>query len=105
MTTLHLTPIATIKALVDHLADLGITPLHLHIDGRADLDQRPDVRLWTRTRTDLFALCDSLGVKPREDRYNPEGQRHWHAEHDTEQRRLLIQCCSLQHHDDWEAKA
>jgi hypothetical protein len=100
-------PIAEVKRLVDILTDLDIEPLHLHVDGHKPTDLRPDVRLWTRTRTDYERLLDALKVKPKqrhERRYSPQGQREFYAEHDTDARRLLVQCVSLEHHDDWRPR-
>jgi hypothetical protein len=104
VSTLAVTQIATIKALVDTLADLGISPLHLRVDAKHVGDHRPDISLWTQTRTDFERLCAHLKAKPAERRYRPVGQREWCAEHDTDERRLLLQCVSFAHHDDWEER-
>jgi len=95
--------ITTLKELVDQLADLGIDPLHLHTDGHTNI-RPPDYRLWLRTRTDFFAVCEAFGLKPTEARWAPEGQRSWSAAKDTDDRRLLVQCVSFEHHDDWEPR-
>lgn len=101
---LQITPIAETKSLVDLLADMGIDPLHLHVDGAKPLDARPNIKLWTRYRTEFFTLCERLGAKPEERRFAPAGQREWYAESDTLTRRLLVQCVSFEHHDDWEPR-
>lgn len=103
-TTLNPTPVATIKALVDDLARLDVTPLHLHVDTLKVGDLRPNVSLWTQTRTDFETLCDAWKMKPVERTYTPEGQRAWCAERDTNDRRLLVQCVSFAHHDDWQPR-
>lgn len=105
MADLSLVQIDTIKGLVDVLHRLRMSPLHLHVDAKHVGDTRPDVKLWLRCRTDFEAFCAELGVRPVEARWNPEGQRSWSAEHDTPERRLLVQCVSFQHHDDWEPRS
>ncbi|WGL50668.1 hypothetical protein P5P86_11905 [Nocardioides sp. BP30] len=100
-----LTPIAEIKAVVDTLADLGIDPLHLHIDGQRPTDRRPSMTTWIRYRTDFERVCDAFKAKPTERRYSQPGQREWYAESDTATRRLLIQCVSFEHHEDWQPRA
>ena len=102
--TLSVLQIGAVKALIDTLAELEISPLHLHIDAKSVGDQRPDVRLWTQTRTDFERLCARLKIKAKEARWSPQDQRQWSAEHDTADRRLLIQCVSFKHHADWVAK-
>jgi hypothetical protein len=104
MSDLAVTQIATIKALVDTLADLGISPLHLLTNARKMSDTRPDISLWTQRRTDFEALCAHLKAKPVERMAHQPGQREWYAEHDTDERRLLIQCVSFPHHDDWQPR-
>lgn len=101
MNDLHLVPIAEIKAIVDTLADLGIDPLHMHVDGHKPTDIRPDVQLWMRYRTDFERTCEALGAKKVEVRNWQVGERRYSAEHDTDRRRLLIQCVSFRHHDDF----
>lgn len=104
MSALVVTQIGVIKSLIDTLADLGLAPLHLRIDAKAVADTLPDISLWMQTRTDFERLCDDLGVKPKEARYSPEGQRLWSANHDTTERRLLIQVVSFKHHQDWQPR-
>jgi hypothetical protein len=101
---LSVTQIAVVKALVDHLSDLDISPLHLRIDAKHVGDARPDVSMWLRYRTDFERFCDALKLKAKERAYSPEGQREWWAEHDTADRRLLVQCVSFAHHEDWQPK-
>ncbi|HET7386916.1 MAG TPA: hypothetical protein VFJ19_09675 [Nocardioidaceae bacterium] len=98
---LALVPVNAIKEIVDLLDRLGIDPLHLHIDGSKPTERRPDIRLWCRYRTDFERVCASLALKPKEARFNPEGQRSWHAEQDTDDHRLFVACVSFKHHDDW----
>lgn len=104
---LTLVPVTAVKAIVDRLADLGIDPLHLHIDGSKPTDARPNVRLWLRTRTDFNRFIDvpALAKKKVEERsgFSKDRQREFYVEDDTDERRLLIQCVSFPHHDDWEA--
>lgn len=100
---LNITPIATIKGLVDVLADMGLDPLHLHIDGRKPTDSRPGVSMWMRYRTDYEQVVERLRLKSVERRATQHGQREWHAERDTDDMRLLVQCVSFEHHEDWEA--
>jgi hypothetical protein len=102
--TLRLTPIDEIKAVVDTFADLGIDPLHLHVDGKRPLDQRPDIRVWVRYRMEFERVIDAFGAKPKERDYRMPGQREWFAEKDTDGRRLLLQCVSFEHHDDWQPR-
>jgi hypothetical protein len=93
-----------IKALVDRLHLLDITPLHLNIDGPTPTEPRPNLRLWLRTRTDFERACGALGLNPKEARYSPHGQRQWTAEGDTPERRLFLSVVSFEHHDDWQPK-
>lgn len=102
MPELSVVQIGAIKELVDQLHTLDLSPLHLHIDTKHVGDTRPDVRLWLRYRTDFERFCGELGVKAKAARWDPEGQRSWSAEHDTEERRLLIQCVAFRHHADWQ---
>lgn len=97
-------PIAAIKAVVDLFADLGIDPLHLHIDGARPTDSRPNLSAWCRYRTDFERVCQRLQLKATERRYVQPGQRHWCAERDDDTTRLLVQCVSFQHHADWEPR-
>ena len=99
-----LTPIDEIKEFVDVLADMGIDPLHLHIDGHRPTDARPSISVWIRHRTEFEAICARLKAKPVERRYSQPGQREWWAESDTTTRRLLMQCVSFEHHHDWEPR-
>jgi hypothetical protein len=101
---LAIVPTSAIKELVDILEDLGIDPLTLHIDGARPLDARPDVRLWCRYRTDFETVCERLRLKPHERLARQHGQREWFAEHDDDRRRLLVQCVSFAHHDDWQPR-
>lgn len=105
MKTLTHVPLGEIKALVDLLAELDVSVLHLHIDTRDMLDKRARINLWISSRTDYFRLCDHLKLTPTEKRYQGLGQREWWAEADTPARALLIQCVSFEHHDDWEPRA
>lgn len=100
-------PMKPIRGLVELLDEIGVVPLHLHIDGPRPTEARPDMRLWTRTRSDFLTVVDAIGVKAPRDGWERrgarrQGQRHYAAEADTDSRRLLIQCLSLTHHDDWE---
>lgn len=97
-------PVAEIKAVVDLLADLGLDPLHLNIDGRTPTEDRPNIRLWMRYRSDFERVCEALKAKPVERQAHYQGQRHWYAEADTDARRLLVQCVSLEHHPDWQPR-
>ena len=102
--TIEAPPIAAIKAIIDTFADLGIDPLHFQADGARPTDRRPNVSVWCRYRTDFETVCARMKLKPVERRYVQHGQRHWYAERDTDTTRLLVQCVSLQHHDDWEPR-
>lgn len=104
MTELTITPIAEIKAVVDVLADLGIDALHLRADAKTVDDTRPDVSLWVTYRTEFLRVCEAFQLKPVERRYAGPGQRAWFAERDTNDRRLLVQCVSFEHHHDWEPR-
>lgn len=104
MTELVITPISEIKAIVDQLADLGVDALHLRADAKKVGDQRPDVSLWVTYRTEFLRVCEAFGIKPQERPYSRTGQREWFAERDTASRRLLVQCVSFEHHDDWEPR-
>ena len=99
-----LTPIVEIKAVVDTLADLGVDPLHLHIDGQRPTDQRANINAWIRYRTDFERVCAVFKAKPTERRHCQPGQREWYAESDTVTRRLLLQCVSFEHHPDWRPR-
>lgn len=105
MSPLSVVQISTIRDLVLALADLEISPLHLRVDTKRVGDTRADISMWMQTRTDFERFCEHLGAKAKESRYDPEGQRSWSAENDTTERRLLIQCVSLAHHDDWLPKS
>lgn len=102
--SLAVVQIGVIKALVDRLAELDLSPLHLRIDTKRVSDTRPDISMWMQTRTDFERLCTALKLKATEARYSPQGQRLWHANHDTAERRLLVQVVSLAHHDDWQER-
>lgn len=102
---LSLVQIGVIKALVDQLHDLDLSPLHLRVDAKHVGDTRPDVSMWLRYRTDFERFCAAVGVKPVPARFDSADQRSWSAEHDTADRRLLVQCVSFKHHDDWEPKS
>lgn len=105
VSSLTLSPITEIKALVDLLADMGLDPLHLNIDARSNLDRRPRINLWMRYRTDFETFCARIGAKPAEKRYTGgTGQREWHANSDTPARALLVQCVSFDHHPDWQPR-
>jgi hypothetical protein len=104
MPELSVVQIETIKDLVGQLHALGVSPLHLQVDAKHVGDTRPDVRLWLRYRTDFERFCAALGIHAKESRWDPEGQRSWSAEHDMEDRRLLVQCVSFKHHADWEPR-
>ncbi len=101
---LAIVQIGTIKALIDELADLKVTPLHLRIDAKKVGDTRPDVSLWMQTRTDFEALARRWKAKATERRFSPEGQREWFAEHDNDGIRVLVQVVSFRHHEDWEPR-
>ena len=96
--------IGVIKALVDQLHELDLSPLHARIDAKRISDTRIDISLWMQTRTDFETFTAALGAKPVERRFSPDGQREWFAEHDTPERRLLVQVVSFRHHDDWQEK-
>ncbi len=104
MADLQITPIAEIKALVELLAEMGIDPLSLNARGATPLEPRSNMQLHLRTRTDFEAVCRRLGAKGHERKFPPRGQRSWWAEADTGTRKLLIQCVSFEHHDDWEPR-
>ena len=104
MTTLRIPPIAEIKAVVDVLADLGIDALHLRADAKKVGDTRPDISLWVTYRTEFLRVCEAFGIKPVERIAHQPGQREWYAERDTDDRRLLVQCVSFEHHEDWEPR-
>lgn len=94
-----------LKALVDLMHRLNVTPLHLNFDGPTLTDTRPNIRLWVRTRTEHEALCDALSLKSVEARYDrDDGQRSWSADGDTTAWRLHVACVSHRHHDDWQPK-
>lgn len=93
-----------IKALIDKLDALGITPLHLNIDGPTPTEQRPNLRLWLRTRTDFETVCAALNLSAKAARYDQPGQRSWSASGDTEDQRLFVAAVSFKHHDDWQPK-
>lgn len=99
--TLDLPPINAIKEIVDVLADMGIDPLHLNADGRKPTDGRHDIRLWLRYRTEFEAVCERLRLKPAERPFRQHGQREWFAVGDNDDRHLLVQCVSFEHHHDW----
>lgn len=101
MTELQIPPIDEVKALVDQLHSLGISPLHLHVDTRVMLDQRPRVNVWLATRTDFETFTEVLGVAAVERPARAPGQREWFAEADTPARALLVQAVSFVHHADW----
>jgi hypothetical protein len=102
MSTLAVTQIAAIKSLVDTLASLDLSPLHLRIDAKTVGDPRPDISMWMQARTDFERVCAHLRAKAIERRYSGgTGQREWYAEHDHDGHRLLIQCVSFAHHADW----
>jgi hypothetical protein len=103
-TTIRVTPITELKALVDLLYELDLAPLHLHVDGRHELDDRADIRLWMTTRTQFEHVCKALGATAREATSHHRGERIFHAEVDTETRKLLVSCHSLDHHADWQPK-
>lgn len=98
------TPITVVKDLVDSLAFLAVTPLHLHVDTRVMLDQRPRVNVWLATRTDYERVVAALALKSVERMARTSGQREWYAEDDTTARALLVQCVSFVHHADWQAR-
>ena len=104
MTALHTVPTQVLLALVDDLIALDVQPLHLHIDTLPVGDQRPDIRLWLRTRTDFERACTHWGIKATEKRYSPAGQREWSATKDVDEHRLLVQVVSFQHHPDWQPR-
>lgn len=104
MTKLDVTQVKTVLGIVEQLAMLEISPLHLRVDAKHVGDTRPDISLWLRYRTDFERFCESIKAKPKERTYTPAGQREWWAESDTDTRRLLIQCASFEHHDDWQPK-
>lgn len=104
-TALSVVQIAAIKELVDQLAAFGISPLHLNINAKHVGDPRPSMSMWLRYRTDFERFCAALKTKVKERGYSPEGQREWYAEHDTADRRLLIQCVSFKHHEDWQPRS
>lgn len=104
MTDLTTTPITEIKAIVDVLAELGIDALHFRADAKKVGDTRPDISLWITYRSEFLRVCEAFGLKPVERRYAGEGQRAWFAERDTDDRRLLVQCVSFEHHHDWEPR-
>jgi hypothetical protein len=96
--------IATIKALVDQLAYMDVTPLHLNIDGPTPTETRPNIRLWLRTRSEFEAVCKALSLPVKESRYDPSGQRSWSASGDDASQRLFVSVVSFEHHDDWQPK-
>jgi hypothetical protein len=98
---LSVAQIATIKALIDQLADLELSPLHLHIDAKHVGDTRPLVSMWLRYRTDFERFCEATKLKAKERQFSRHGQREWFAERDTEGCRLLVQVVSFAHHEDW----
>ena len=99
--------IDAIVALVVELQTLGIDPLHLHITGYTPNESRPKIQLWFRFKGDLDRWAEHSGLtgKVRE-RVGSFGfdQRHFYVEHDNEDRLLLVQCASLQHHPDWSPR-
>lgn len=103
-TEVIVTPITEIKAVIDVLADLGLDPLHLHVDGHVPTDQRPSISMWIRYRTDFFRVCEAFAVTPRERPFTQHGARSWFAESDSVTRCLLVQCVSFEHHHDWEPR-
>lgn len=104
MSDLDVTQINTIRGIVEQLALLEMSPLHLRVDAKHVGDTRPDISLWLRYRTDFERFCESIKAKPHERMYRGQGQREWYAESDADTRRLLIQCVSFEHHDDWEPR-
>lgn len=102
--TIRVTPIAELKALVDLLHELDLTPLHLHVDGRYEVAGRADIRMWMATYTQFEQVCKALGVTPREGAAHNRSERIFHAEVDTDTRKLVVSCCSLAHHADWQPR-
>lgn len=55
-------------------------------------------------RTYYEAVINALGNPKVTERVMTTGTRAWSANADTDDRKLLVEGVSFQHHDDWEAR-
>ena len=103
MSAVTFVPIAEVKAVVDLLAELGLTPLHLQVDASHAGEARPSIRVWTRFRAEFEQVAKALGAEVREPR--PAGSegltREYLAHVDTDRARIQVACTSRAHHHDW----
>jgi hypothetical protein len=96
--------IESVAAVIDTFVRLDIMPSsilaqHGSRPGSRG-DERPTINIWVTHRTEFEKVCAEFGAKPKEGSSLPS-QRQFYADHYTDDRRLLIQCCSFKHHDDW----
>lgn len=66
---------------------------------------RPNFHLTIVGRTHFEAVIAALDSPKVTERVMTVGVRAWSAEPDTDDRRLLVEGVSFQHHDDWKARA
>lgn len=105
-------PVNELRALVDVLDQIDCHSYTLHATDSTYYSARNpataegsriSLRLTIIGRTQFEQVCARLSAKATERVFLP-GQRAWWAEADTQNRRLLIEGVSFQHHDDWEPR-
>lgn len=87
-----------VTSLLATLADLDVTPSSLRVEWPFTDQERPDVVLWLRTRTDFERATSALGLKAKS-AAAVGCRRLWTT---ADRPAPLVQCASFPHHDDYE---
>ena len=100
MSTGDIDATAVMRQVADTCGRAGIAPVRATVD--AGITGTPKVNILTRTRSDLFALCDQTGTKhPEPALRSPvaaaDGQVHYST---ITKAGWVLRCVSFPHHPD-----
>ena len=87
-----------VTSLLSTLAELDVTPSSLRVEWPFTDEDRPDVVLWLRTRTDFERITKSLGLRTT----SAAGVGHRKFWTTADRPAPLVQCASFPHHDDYD---
>lgn len=92
-------PIDTLRTVADTLGQAHVHPVKVQVTAHHN---GPIVDILTATRTDLFALCDTLDTKhPEPAQRRPETAAHGQLHYSVIARNgWLLRCVSFPHHPD-----
>ena len=90
--------VALMRQVADTCGRANIAPVRVTVDGVGI----PNVNILTRTRTDLFALCDQTGsVHPEPALRSPVAARDGQVHYSTITKAgWVLRCVSFPHHPD-----